>query len=79
VTSNRFVPEDLIRDLIQCVEAARDGVDSTSLFAMQCDLVLARAAREVEGILKPRTQVPPHISDLAGHPTFGLQMELESH
>jgi hypothetical protein len=55
----REVSEELIRDLVQCVQAARDGVEGNSLFALQCDLVLARASREVEGILIPRTVEQP--------------------
>ena len=78
MTSTRALPEDLIRDLVQCVQAARDGADHTSLFAIQCDLVLARAASEVDGILKPRTQVPPTISEWSTEPVYAIQGDWES-
>ena len=45
---------ETLRDLIQCVQAARDGAARHSLFAMQCDLVLDRAAQLLPGVLVPR-------------------------
>jgi hypothetical protein len=47
---------ETLRDLIQCVQAARDGVPGHSLFALQCDLVLDRAAQLVPGVLAPRNR-----------------------
>src|SRR6476620_4811289 len=44
VMAEKMIAETL-RDLIQCVQAARDGTPGQSLFAMQCDLVLDRAAQ----------------------------------
>jgi hypothetical protein len=45
---------DTVRDLIHCVQAARDAAPEQSLFAMQCDMVLARAAEQVPGVIVPR-------------------------
>lgn len=74
--SKRSVTDELIRDLVQCVQAARDGAEPTSLFAMQCDLVLERAANEVDGLLKPRAveEAEPY-----KWPGFSLQLECESY
>jgi hypothetical protein len=47
--------DDFLKDLIECVEAARDGVPSNSIFALQCDLVLSRA-HEL-GIVTARRQM----------------------
>jgi hypothetical protein len=57
----RDVSEDLLRDLVQCVQAARDGAEDGSLFAIQCDLVLARATGEVCGLLLPRSVQQPSL------------------
>ena len=45
---------ETVRDLMQCVQAARDGVPGHSLFAMQCDLVLHRAAQFMPDVLVVR-------------------------
>ena len=45
---------ETFRDLMQCVQAARDGASNGSLFAMQCDVVLHRAAEVLPGVLVPR-------------------------
>lgn len=45
---------ETLRDLMQCVQAARDGASDGSLFAMQCDLVLNRARRLFPGVLIAR-------------------------
>ena len=44
-----YILTETLRDLIQCVQAARDGASDQSLFAMQCDLVLHRAAQVAPG------------------------------
>jgi hypothetical protein len=49
VINNSTVAEDIIRDLMRCVQAARDGATDQSLFAMQCDLVLERASQALPG------------------------------
>jgi hypothetical protein len=54
VMGDYTIPTETLRDLIQCVQAARDGAPDQSLFAMQCDLVLDRAARAVPSVLVPR-------------------------
>ena len=43
-----------LRNLVECVQAARDGVPDDSLFARQCDLVLARAVQELPGVILVR-------------------------
>src|SRR4051794_34206297 len=43
-----------LRDLMQCVQAARDGAPPQSLFARQCDLVLELASHELPDIIVPR-------------------------
>jgi hypothetical protein len=48
---------ETLRDLIQCVQAARDGASEQSLFAMQCDMVLHRASQVLPGVVVPRS---PH-------------------
>jgi hypothetical protein len=53
-TMGDYLLAETLRDLIQCVQAARDGASDQSLFAMQCDLVLRRAAQVVPGALVPR-------------------------
>ena len=53
VMAEKMIAETL-RDLIQCVQAARDGAPGHSLFAMQCDLVLDRAAQLMPGVLVER-------------------------
>ena len=52
--NDRALPMDLIRDLMQCVQAARDGAPHHSLFAMQCDLVLDRAAQVIPDVIVRR-------------------------
>jgi hypothetical protein len=47
---------ETIRDLMQCVQAARDGVPGHSLFAMQCDLVLHRAAQCIPNVIVVRNR-----------------------
>ena len=71
------ISAELLRDLVQCVQAARDGADSQSLFALQCDLVLARAAREVDGIVTPRTVQPPPLSFEVPSSTYAVHREFE--
>jgi hypothetical protein len=44
-----------LRDLMQCVQAARDGVPEHSLFALQCDLVLQRASQVLPDVIVPRS------------------------
>jgi hypothetical protein len=46
-----------IRDLIQCVQAARDGARSDSLFAMQCDAVLNRVEQVFPDIVVVRAPI----------------------
>ena len=46
--------KETFRDLMHCVQAARDGASNGSLFAMQCDVVLDRAAELIPGVLAPR-------------------------
>ena len=72
------LPDDLIRDLVQCVQAARDGAAHNSLFAIQCDLVLARAAREVPGVIKGRAVEQPVRMSWDNSKPWPLQMELKS-
>jgi len=47
---DQTIPTETLRDLLQCVQAARDGAPDQSLFAMQCDLVLHRVAQVVPGL-----------------------------
>ena len=54
VMNNCAIPMDIIRDLMQCVQAARDGAPQRSLFAMQCDLALERAAEALPGVILHR-------------------------
>ena len=49
--TDQTIPTETLRDLLQCVQAARDGAPDESLFAMQCDLVLHRVAEDVPGVL----------------------------
>ena len=57
--SNEAITESLcVRDLIQCVQAARDGARSDSLFAMQCDAVLNRVEQVFPGMLLRRYICP---------------------
>ena len=49
---------DTLRDLVECVQAARDGVPDDSLFAKQCDLVLKRAAQELPWLILVRAPWP---------------------
>src|SRR5215212_6929358 len=49
--TDQTIPTETHRDLLQCVQAARDGAPDESLFAMQCDLVLHRVAEDVPGVL----------------------------
>lgn len=53
VMGDYTIASETLRDLIQCVQAARDGAPEHSLFAMQCDLVLDRAAA-IPGVLAVR-------------------------
>ena len=46
---------ETLRDLMQCVQAARDGASSGSMFAMQCDTVLDRAAQLLPGVIVARS------------------------
>ena len=48
---DQTIPTETLRDLLQCVQAARDGAPDQSLFAMQCDLVLHRVAQILPGVL----------------------------
>src|SRR6476620_3324794 len=50
VMGDQTIPTEALRDLLQCVQAARDGAHDQSLFAMQCDLVLHRVAQVVPGL-----------------------------
>jgi hypothetical protein len=52
--NDRAFTIDLIRDLIQCVQAARDGVPGDSLFALQCDLVIGRATQALPDAIVQR-------------------------
>lgn len=74
----RHLSDDLIRDLVQCVQAARDGADASSLFAMQCELVLRRVSREAPGLLQRRAV--EHTASLGweGTGTYALHRVLES-
>ena len=49
--TDQTIPTETLRDLLQCVQAARDGAPDESLFAMQCDLVLHRVAEDVPGVV----------------------------
>jgi hypothetical protein len=49
------ISAELLRDLMDCVQAGRDGTPETSLYARQCDLVLDKVAREVGATLAERT------------------------
>ena len=73
---HRDVSEELLRDLVQCVQAARDGAEDGSLFAIQCDLVLARAQGEVFGLLAPRSMQPSLFGVAAGE-SLGASGSLE--
>jgi hypothetical protein len=53
--SDLAISKDTLRDLIQCIQAARDGVPEHSLFALQCDIVLSRAAQILPGVIVPRS------------------------
>ena len=75
--SERAVSEDLIRDLLQCVQAARDGAGDNSLFAIQCDLVLARAAGELDGLLLPRTDRPSPRTEWSVRGSYPLNMDVK--
>jgi hypothetical protein len=77
--SERAVSEDLIRDLVQCVQAARDGAGENSLFAIQCDLVLARAAGELNGLLLPRSKRHSPRTDWSNRGKYPFNMDLKSH
>ncbi len=48
---DQTIPTETLRDLLQCIQAARDGAPNQSLFAMQCDLVLHRVAQILPGVL----------------------------
>jgi hypothetical protein len=50
IMGDQTIPTETLRDLLQCVQAARDGAPDQSLFAMQCDLVLHRVAQVVPGL-----------------------------
>ena len=47
-----------IDTLVECVQAARDGIPDDSLFAKQCDLVLKRAAQELPWLIVVRAPWP---------------------
>lgn len=74
----RHPSDDLIRDLVQCVQAARDGADHGSLFAMQCELVLSRVSREVPGLLQRRAVEQRAALAWDGTGTYALHRVLES-
>ena len=74
MASKRAISEDLVRDLVECVQAARDGADSNSLFAIQCDLVLTRAHAEVDGIVQRRSHTRRRPSDYRGRQAAGAHM-----
>lgn len=76
--SERTSTEDLIRDLVHCVQAARDGAEHGSLFALQCDLVLARAAREAPGLITKRAVEHRPKSAWNGPSTWPLPVAFES-
>ena len=47
------IPTDVLVDLMQCVQAARDGAPKQSLFAMQCDVVLANVSQVMRDAIAP--------------------------
>jgi hypothetical protein len=57
------IPTDVLVDLMQCVQAARDGAPKQSLFAMQCDVVLANVSQAL-----PDAIVPQPLRMLLGNP-----------
>ncbi len=71
VMTDQTIPTETLRDLLQCVQAARDGAPDESLFAMQCDLVLHREAEDVPGVVVEKV--------LLRHPRqIGLLLELQN-
>jgi hypothetical protein len=51
-----LISAETLRNLIQCVEAARDSAPAQSLFAMQCEIALERVQESLPAAPLPRVR-----------------------